>query len=488
MTGTKHSSIIDVITRFQLSGAYPVFFALLCALSGLCDKYGYLSILFVLSGSVVFSALFVKDNKVFLVPIFMMYYALGTDNQNAYQLSKGDILEAFDSDAFICILGIAAILVITLVVRFILDGTFKYALTHRGLFFWSVIFIDIALISNGAFSPYWSWACTLYGAMLAAGLTLFYLILHPIVMRSLKEIIDYACICMFLAACVVLIQTVVLAAHAQSLGNLVFYEPGQDTWLISRTFFVRSWGVTTVIGGVVVLGIPAALKLARDRKLPIPYYISAILFFLAACLVNTRSAMLAGAFALVCGIIVICASGKNRKTNLIFTISLLVIGLSALVAIAVKLHGQGLLDHYLGELYTLFRFNETGDRPTIWEEGMKDIQKGLFFGVGLSKGGFAQSLENANILAKMYHNIFLQFAASMGSLGILAFIFHLKDFFVLGLSKISARRLLILLLPLMIIIMSLFDNFFFYLNFQIFYVAFFALAEKELEITKNGLD
>ncbi len=72
-----------------------------------------------------------------------------------------------------------------------------------------------------------------------------------------------------------------------------------------------------------------------------------------------------------------------------------------------------------------------------------------------------------------------------GFSGGIAFVWHIKDLFVIWIKKTSSLRSLILLMPLLILTMSLADNFFFYLNFQIAYVAFIALAQKELA-AKNG--
>ena len=475
--------VIGAITKFQLSGAYPVVFALLCAISSLAEKNIYFPVFCLLAALVLFSAIFVKDNKVLIPPILMMYYALGTDTYNAFIVSDGSTFAAFDSDSLTMVIAVAAVLGVALVVRFILDGTFKYALTHRSMIFWGVVALDCAFLLNGAFSPFWTWECLAYGAIMAAGLSVSYLVLFPIIDRSDKEIIDYTCRSAVAMSYVILIQVVVISVIAYQYDSLVRYDTIAESWMVCRTIFHRSWGIATIVGGAVVLGIPAALKLAHSKRFPIFHYISAILFFLVACLVNTRSAMLFGALTLLAGIILICFSGKNRKINLIFTCSLICLAVTAACVIIIKLNDAGTLEYYFTKTLSFFRLNVSGERLDIYEKGWQDVSNSFIFGEGVSKGGFTTAAENTNAFGRMYHNILLQFAASMGLLGIFAFLFHIKDYFLLGIKKINVARILLLSLPLMIICMSLFDNFFFYPNFQIFYVAFFALAQKDFETT-----
>ena len=55
---------------------------------------------------------------------------------------------------------------------------------------------------------------------------------------------------------------------------------------------------------------------------------------------------------------------------------------------------------------------------------------------------------------------------------------------ICSLKQFSINKLLLLALPLTIIALSIFDNFFFYPHFQIFYAIFLALAEKYCNKTK----
>ena len=77
----------------------------------------------------------------------------------------------------------------------------------------------------------------------------------------------------------------------------------------------------------------------------------------------------------------------------------------------------------------------------------------------------------------MYHNIIVEMLASVGVVGLLALIIHVFGILKILFSKGSGDKSLLLLTPLLVLAMSMFDNFFFYPNIQIVYVAFLAAAE-----------
>ena len=174
LSAKKRRNLIDIITRFQLSGAYPLFFAMLCAVSGLGNKYVYIPMISILGSCVLFSVFFVKDSKVFLTPVMMMYYSIGFDNPQAFLNSNGNVISAFDRDGFVGICVIAAIIVIPLVLRFILDGSILLAFRQKSMFLYGILALDVAILTGGAFSRHWTLRDVAYGAILILGLNVFF--------------------------------------------------------------------------------------------------------------------------------------------------------------------------------------------------------------------------------------------------------------------------------------------------------------------------
>jgi UDP-N-acetylglucosamine:LPS N-acetylglucosamine transferase len=212
----------------------------------------------------------------------------------------------------------------------------------------------------------------------------------------------------------------------------------------------------------------------------------------AIFVINTRSALLFGGIAFVIGIIICCFKNKNKIANRAFTLSLVgcgVIGLTAFLFIAdnptmifEKLAATIRLDFLTTEEASLSGI--FGDRASIWLGGLKDFISAPIFGVGFSVGRDMSGIDvsvHANIFDIMYHNIIVEFLGSMGLVGIIAFLFHLKHGIELTFRKFDWNRILVLLIPTSILAMSLLDNFFFYPNFAIVYGIFLACAELMLE-------
>lgn len=482
----KRPKFIDAIEKFQLSGAYPVFFAILCTISGLGNKYVYLPIISVIALSILFSVFFVRDNKVFITPIFMAYYSLGTDNPKAFTDSNGDVLAAFDKSGFIGICVLAAIIIIPLFLRFLLDGSFAHALKNRGITFWGVAGLNVAIFLGGSFSAYWSPKNLAYALILVAGLDIFYLILSSIIRKFDGNIVPYVCRILVLTCLMITAQAILLALQLQLDGMLIRVDQWTGRWILQREYLARSWGISTIICASSAVGIPAAMYMARNERFPLFYYASALIMWGISILVNTRSAMIIGGIFLIAGMAIISFSGKNKRCNLIFSSVLLVLIVIGAIIAYRKLTEVTPPDELFFNLYKFLRFDSVNDRITIFEVGLKDYLSAPIFGVGWSKGALDSELQSNNFYSNMYHCIVIQMGASAGSIGLIALVLHAKDYFRLAFKKPQIDRFLLLFVPASVLFMSLVDNFIFYLNMQIFYVAFLCLAEKHLEQTQQS--
>ena len=196
--------------------------------------------------------------------------------------------------------------------------------------------------------------------------------------------------------------------------------------------------------------------------------------------------MVIGMAAFIVCAIVCCFTGKNRVQIRIYSAILVALMLGAIVYVHFKIMPISSMIH---EVFALLRLeSDTGiidvRRKLLWENGIKDFKLSPLFGVGFKDGGYSVKMQSENFYSNMYHCILIQVPAAMGIVGCLAFIFHLFHLAKLSFKKFSSDRLILLMIPFMIIGMSLVDNFFFYMNFQIFYGIFLALAEKTLPKTE----
>lgn len=484
----KRPKFIDAIEKFQLSGAYPVFFAILCAISGLGNKRVYLPIISLLVLSILFTAFFVRDNKAFITPIFMIYYSLGSDNAKAFGLSDGNVIASFDPQGFAGICILAAIVVIPVFFRFILDESITYAIKNRGVTFYGIVGLNIAILLGGAFSKHWSPINLAYALILIAGLDIFYLVLISIVKRGDDSIIPYMCFVLVLTCLMISIQALCHVRRIYLNGNLFWFDKRIGKWVLLRERLSLSWGIPTIIGASSVSGIPAAMYLAKNQRFPLFYYASALVMWSVTILINTRSSMLVGGFFLIVGIVIISFFGKNKRCNLLFSAFLLVGTLTLLIIAYNKVAEDASIKAILAEISRHFRLGIVNDRIVIYKEGIKDFLSAPIFGVGWEKGAFPAEMRMNNFYSNMYHCVIIQMGASSGTVGILALINHAKDYFRMAFEKPSIDKFLLLGVPASILLMSLVDNYIFYLNLQIFYVAFLAIAERHLEKEKNKTD
>ena len=485
----ERSPFISAIIKFQCGNAYPFLFALICAVSASLGKQVYVPCIAALTLLSVFAGLFSSDLKVFIVPAFMIYYSIGSDKPEDfysnyypgkyYQLfTDTRTIPSFDRSALRFFIVCLFVLALILLYKMMQKGVFKMMLSDRGMFFYGIIALDAALILNGIGGGAWSIGCLTYGLLSALVITVCYCLFYTII-KECENGISYVCITLVATSLCVLLQ--VLAVFVQLQRYDIFINPQFVTYdVINRHLFSTAWGLVTIVAAVIACGIPSAFYLVRNKKAPFICFLLALAFFASSIIVNTRSAMIFGGAALICGII--CSlSGKNKRINRVMTLilAMIVIGFSSFVLIKVPEYIGAIIENLSLTLRLNFDTEEgmlpamLGARYDIWVGGIKNFLSAPVFGVGFVSEG----IEINRVYDHMCHNVVIEFLSSMGTVGILAFAFHLFAIFKLALKNFSANKLLLLGVPLCIIGMSLFDNFFFYPNFIIIYGAFLACAE-----------
>lgn len=475
---------IRFLVNAQKTPWYPALFAALCVIGGTHDYTVYIPILWILAAFVLFSVLFTDDNKVFLTPLLMIFFSLGCDTEaDAFVDSDGDMLAFIDKGAFVQVIIICIICVGAFVIRLIADGSVASAFKSRRLFTWSIVAMDVAFLTNGLFSPSYDIINLGFGAFFAMGFTVVYFLVCGMLERS-KDPVTYGCYCMLGTAYVAFLQMTAVVVRLV-LNNEFFIVYSDGTAVINKACLSLGWGVSTVVAAVFVLGIPAAMYLGKNRRFSLFYFASCVLFVIGTLVINVRSAMLVSVAVLILCTVLCCINGKNRVRFRIYC------AVSAVILIAVLIYINSCiapLSQIADKLFDLLRLNlhVNSGRDSLWSNGLSDFMACPLFGVGFNNGGYPDALRQNNVFSNMYHCIFVEFPGAMGIVGCLAFVIHLVSLGVLFFRKPGIDKLFIILVPLMIIGMSVSDNFFFYLHFQIFYGAFLALAEnKDLTAVQN---
>jgi len=466
---------IKFLVNAQKTVWYPILFAVLCIISGSSSHEVYLPIIFILCSFVIFSALFTDDNKVFLTPMLMIYYSLGMDNPKANPggMENDSLLSSFDFDSFKVIIICGIMVVAIFVTRLIADGSIARIFKQRRIGAIGILALDVALLTNGLFNPNYTPMTLLYGAIMAISLTFFYFLCAGMLSKSKSEdIIPYACKAMVCTAYVALCQFLIKAVWAYSEGILFNVAPGTDVLRINRSVLSLAWGLPTMISAVFVLGIPAAFYLARNHKYGILSCLSAVAFLVGTFMINTRSAMLVGVVAFMVCAFMCCLKNEKHPANALccrIMSALFLVGIGYLVVKIISVEGG------IHTIMDMLRLEDYSDNTRIqmWKTGLDHFLANPIFGSGFDTGS---NITN-NVFSSMYHCIIVQALGSMGIFGAAALLTHFTTFAVIFFKKFSLNKFLLLLIPLMLLGMSLVDNFFFYPNSQIFYCVFIVLAE-----------
>lgn len=477
----EKNKIIKTLVAWQKTVWYPVFYAVCGVLSCSFGWQVYVPVFYVLALSVLFAALFCDDIKVLLVPVFLTYFCIGSDVELNLDISTGNVFETWTTVGLVNMIIAGAILIGAIVFRFIHDGLLIDIFKKRGILTTGMACIAFALVFNGVFSPTWVPLDMAFGLLIAGGLMLMYFVVLA-VSNHTHDLVNYICTVCLVCGLMISLQSVILLARTASDGHLFVKEAGQLTGRVNRRYLVLGWGVANLIAGMLALLIPPVMYLAYCRKYSVLSYLSAVFMYVIIVLLNARTSMLMGGIILILCII-LCCFGKNKATNRLLT---LFIVLAAVLGgiIAMSVIGFDKLPEYIANL---LRF-EDGDSARFprWLNGMGDFAKAPVFGAGFMDGGVDVDIDG-NMYSNMYHNIGVEILGSLGIVGALAFIVHIKGMLELCLRKFRTERFLIGLGAVSVIMISLLDNFFFYFSAQIFYGAYLAVAEVQLEYTRADL-
>lgn len=467
---------IRFLVEAQKTVWYPILFAVLCIISGSNGRDVYIPVICILCSFVLFSLFFSDDNKVLLAPILMIYYSLGMDNPKARPggVTDESLLSSFDFASFIFVISLGVVVFIAFVARLIADNSIKAAVQKSKVGAIAILALDAAFMLNGIFSPDYQPINLLYGFIICAAITIFYFFAIGM-MKNSPNVVPYACKAMVCTAYVALIQFLIKAYWVFQDGTLFILNSESEIIRINRSYLNLAWGLSTQIAAVFVLGIPAALYLARNCKYSIVSYLSAFMFLIGTALIATRSAILVGTLTFFFGSILCCLRNKKHPINAICcrVLFFILVALSAYTLMRLLAMPSG-----LDELLYYLRLDDIDDhsRISLWTLGLEHFAQSPVFGLGFDTG---TNITN-NVFSSMYHCVLVQMLGSMGILGALAFIVHCTCLGVIFFKKVSVDKILLMLIPLMVLGMSLVDNFFFYPNFQIFYSVFLALAEFHL--------
>ena len=464
--------IFDAMSRFFDSAWYPAVYAGVCVISGVNGKAVYVPMAGVLATMIILSCFFARNKRSFIAPVLMSFYCIGIDHPNGFSDNNAQLLGYYDMDGFLAIIAVGVVAAVFLFVRLFRLGVFARQNHSKSPFLWGILLMDAAFLLNGIGSPHWQPVNLIYGLLFAGVFTFFYFLFRGCLTG--KEDREYVCRIVVLMSVIALLQLLIMYIIHYQAGTLYNYDHITKAWYPTRNAANLGWGVATSVGGVLVLGVPAAMYLAAAARKGWTWYGIALLIAAASLIPQSRSSMVAAVLFLAAGAILGCVWGENRKLMRRMTAVLIILGICVPVLLVVLKR----LD--ISRLVDFSRLNQIGKdgRWELWRAGWEDFLQNPLFGIGFEEGARPPESRLGNVFSNMYHGIIPQFYGAMGILGICAIFKHLFDLGKTVFHRFSAEKLLLAAVPGMILAMSLVDNFFFYANYQFVYCLFLALLEK----------
>lgn len=475
----KNTKVISALVKWQNTVWYPIVFAALGVVSALFGVYAYAPIFYIYTVSVLFAVLFNDDLKVYFTPLFLIFPTVGKDGFVTFDDAHDNTMGMFCTAGFVQMAVCASIMIVLFIVKLCVTGAIKDVFKKRSTFGFGLLVFAGACLLNGIFSPSWVAMDIVYGILEAVGVTVVYFLFSAVAMRS-EDVAGYACKVMVILGFMIAAEVGGLSGQLAARGEL-FGENGE----FIRDSITFGWGVNTIVGCMMALPIPAAMYLAHSRKKGTFAYFAAVLFFIMLVYIQARNAMLFGALSLLAGAIICCISGKNRVANRYFTVVLVGLCIVAFAFILKRFDGFGGLIEKLKSMNFLHAGSGDNGRIERWTNGLEDFRRSPVFGVGFVDGSIpavpdpnGPNRQSPSVYWNMYHNIFIQLIGSMGIVGLLCFLVHVKKLIEIVCTDYSAEKLLLFLLPVSLILMSFLDIYFFLVNMQLYYGGFLAVIEK----------
>ena len=239
-------------------------------------------------------------------------------------------------------------------------------------------------------------------------LVFFVLFYHGLEREDPKDLFSYFCYITTLVSLLLIAELALLYLD----GNII----NDEGEIVKGNVFI-GWGVSTTIGAMVSILIPINFYRAIKGPLPFFHYLVATALLVASVFSMSRNALLFGCAAYVICLIIGCVYGHHKKAFRI----------GGLVLLTAAIAGMIVFRENIVRLFSPYfdlGFMDDG-RFVIWRNAMWAFRRAPIFGAGF----FIEALELLNnygisLFPVMVHNTPLQFLASMGIVGILAYAYY----------------------------------------------------------------
>lgn len=453
------------LRSFFEGGLYPLIVAALVAIGHITGAEFYLNIVILLMAGL---ALVVCESTLSLiVPMVTFIFQVPLKHSPGYPTFS---TYYFDGVKIAVVIILALFIFGLLIYRFARLARRK--LTASSAMLIPVSILSVAFLLNGAFSAKWGAAGLLLGFIEAAvyfiGFYLFYLGLSE---EGTDRLLDYIC---HATLCIALVLIAQMAFMYLTYDNLIVGGT------VVKEQVNLGWGIWNPVGFSLTVLIPVLVYGAMRMKHPAIYIAVSILTYLCALLTMSRNALIFATLALAVSFIIGCFAGNRRKLFRIIT----AIGLAAVAIVAI------LLREKVAELFSKVLEQGLSDngRFSLWSVGIENFLSSPIFGTGLFSFSGNGSSDVASFIPTMAHNTFVQLLSSMGIVGLIAYGIYRAHSLVPFVRRPSLAKSMLLLPILIVLGMSLLDNFVFYVYTIFYYNIVLAIAFIIYERERSSAD
>ena len=316
------------------------------------------------------------------------------------------------------------------------------------------------LITNGLFSGAWEVRDTLFGAAVAASLTLLPFLLIALLREvESREFLEYFIILAEFCALIFIIETV----------NLYLFGGVITDGVADKGRILFGWGIWTTAGLDMAVLIPILLLGASGERRPTMRFLLAHALYLCTLLTLSRNALVFGTAAFIVSLVITLLRARERRKFLnMYGVILAGVTFSFPVLIEPL---SGLFSDFLDR-----GFSDNG-RYDMWRYGVRCFLESPVFG----KGFFAidtDAFAAENIFPKMLHNTIFQLMASCGAAGLFGYLAWQISFLSVFFRKKSTECIMLSVSSITFFMMSMLDSFLFHIQPAFVVMLGFAAAYK----------
>ena len=336
-----------------------------------------------------------------------------------------------------------------------------------GKLFKGFLGISLAFLVGGLFTEYYS----IKNLVTGITLTICYLVVYIVVFQTIgnrQDNLKYVATVMAVAGSIMVLQVlhIYLTRYTQGV-------PLNSEW---KDKVVVGWGISNTVGEFMTMLMPAIFYLIYKQRRGGYYYILVVLMIVAVYLTLSRNALLFGIPTLVCGVIVNCIKGENKKASRIIAVFLGLAGIMLLII--------GLSTGLFANLLAFFKeagFSDRG-RFGIWKDWMKLFPQSPIIGVGFRAYRIVHNVS----FGVNAHNTLVQMLAGTGILGFLLYAYHRYETVLLFVKKPSIERLIFGSVAIVGVLEALLDPIFFSQYFAIYYTITLLVVEKSSALDERA--